>query len=113
MNITITVNAGAETLNAINRLADGLLGNKSTTPTPSEKKENPLKSVPPKKEEAKENESCSDVKITVEMLREVVSSKKDAHKAKIKELLQGFGVSNVSALDNSHYTDFYSKVAAL
>lgn len=106
MNITITVNAGPETLAAINRLADALGGQKTETPVA-----NPLKSVPAKEKTPAPPAAAQ--KITVEMIREVVASKQATKKAELKALLAEFNAANVTSLDPTKYEEFYTAALAV
>lgn len=120
MDITITVNFGADSLAAINNLAAALTG-------AAPKTENPLKSVPKVKAEvekpqagelatapAPQPEAETPASVTVAAIRELVQEKAAAKKtAEVKSLLAEFGAANVSTLDKGKYVEFYTKLKAI
>lgn len=110
MDINVTVNFGAASLQAINNLASALTGaSPEKTPSKLTKVQDEPQAAPapaPKTEAAK---------ITVEALRALVSEKAKSPeaKAKVKEILGEFGAANVSTLSAEHYPDFFTRVKAI
>ena len=113
MNITITIAATPELTEALQAIATALGGTiKKAAPTKVVKDE--LKDAATPVLAAISSPAAKEEKITVEALRELVTSKVAANKRdQVKSLLQEFGAKNVSVLDASKYNDFHQKLNAL
>lgn len=106
MDITLTISATPEVLQAINALAQSLSGSKIPTP------KKPSANGVVKSELAAENNSA----VTIEQVRAAVQKKAQTgndNKEKLKAILEEFEVKNVTSLSKDQYAAFLTKVEAL
>jgi gas vesicle protein len=118
MEIKVTLDAAPQFLNVLTAIATALTGPQKAVEAPKKS----TKSEASKTEEVKETpvvnmadkaDKVTEVKVTIEQIRQIVTDKAKTHKEKIKALLSEFGAANVSTLQKEQYPDFYSKVSAL
>jgi len=109
-----------ELITALTRLAvvleNKIIAGVVTVDNPSEVADSPEEeppSVPEQPEEIKE--PAKDEKpVTLEQIRAVLTAKKDEGKNKaIKELLQKYGTTKLTAIDPAKYTDLLKEAEAL
>ncbi|MDR3587354.1 MAG: DNA ligase [Desulfosporosinus sp.] len=118
--LEITIDKADELIAAMTRLAEALENKVNVGMTavdePSEvadpSKEEPP-SVPEQPEEIKEP-TKEEKSVTLEQVRAVLTAKKDEGKNKaIKELLQKYGTTKLTAIDPAKYTDLLKEAEAL
>ena len=120
MNITVTIAPSPELLQSLQTLSNALKGI-SNHSFPIEIP--PANTVPPAREVAAEkpvkkvkaeDKPQQETKVTIEAIREMVSTKVNGgKKAEIKALLAEFSAATVSLLSDADFEAFYKKLLAL
>lgn len=109
MNITLTITASPELLEALQGIAKGFAPKSSPASTKQTKKEEPKEEATAPAAETKETPV-----ISIEKIREAVKAKSEAGKREeIKSLLGEFGADKVPALKPDDYPMFLEKLKAI
>lgn len=82
---------------------------------PKKKKAATKKKAAPKKkeEESKEVEESEGANISLDELRQALSSKVKTHKEELRAKMRELGAKNISTLEESKYDEFYSYIKTL
>jgi hypothetical protein len=123
MNITVTIGASPELLNAIQDLVKAFSGAKVATSPATKKQDKAVKTEEPVKSDetasaptAELNPAIpgpSDTAVTIEQLRALVQKKAGTKKNEIKKLLSEYKTDSVTNLAKDHYFEFKEKIEAL
>jgi hypothetical protein len=121
MNITVTIGASPEFLNAIQDLAKAFTGAKSPAVVTGKRTERNVKQEDSKPEVAAAPAAemspaipeATEKPVTIEQLRALVQKKAGTKKAEIKGLLSEYQTDSVTNLSKEYYSEFKEKIDAL
>lgn len=81
--------------------------------TPAKKEATPKKKEEEPKEEVDEAEETEGANISLDELRQALSSKVKTHKEELRAKMRELGAKNISTLEESKYDEFYSYIKTL